>query len=457
MSQDELSSLFPGRRAALGLSPSGSTSPKEPSLRPFGWNKKTFPAVTPEPEDGGEEELWEGPIFPPTTSLGIQVKDEDDQSDWFRIDDMLNVLLDREGSDLHLSAGAYPTIRVHGDMIPLTQYPRLSGELIAKTIFEIVSTSQKNTFENEKELDFAYTLAGRSRFRVNIMQQQHHVGAVMRAIPWEIKTIEELGLPEQIREWASLPRGLVLITGTTGSGKSTTLAAIIDHANRTRAGHIITIEDPIEFVHPHQLSIVDQREVGEDTKSFAAALKHVLRQDPDIILVGELRDLETISVALTAAETGHLVFGTLHTQSAEETINRIIDVFPDSSQDQIRTQLAGCLQGIACQTLLKKIKGGRCVAVEIMIGTPAIRNLIREKKTEQMQSIIQAGAKFGMQTLDSELEKLVLEGTVDWKEAADKSTNYSQFIERLHGEEGIKDIERRTRARSESSAERFVI
>lgn len=374
---------------------------------------------------------------------GIIIKEETDGEE-LNIDDLLEEMLDLNGSDLHLSARNYPCIRVHGAMTPIETHRKLSGDEINRMVTDIMSTQQRNKFEEEWELDFAYDLVGRSRFRVNVMRQRGEVSVTMRTIPWEIKTVEELGLPAVMREWSQLTRGLVLVTGPTGSGKSTSLAAIIDHANRTRKGHIVTIEDPIEFIHEHKGCVINQREVGTDTKSFAHALKHVLRQDPDIILVGELRDLETISVAISAAETGHLVFGTLHTQSAGETISRIIDVFPEGSQTQIRTQLAATIQGIACQTLLKSYDGNsRRAAVEVLVGTSALRNVIREGKLEQVQSSLQSGTRHGMQTLDAELEKLVLSGQVHWREAHEKASDKATFLESLGGEEGAEKIDRR--------------
>lgn len=362
------------------------------------------------------------------------------------IDDFLDYMLENGGSDLHLSAGSYPMVRKHGEMIPIPNQTKLSGDDIARLITDIMTINQRNVFEEEWELDFAYTLPGKSRFRVNVMRQQGNVSVVMRTIPWEIKSVEQLGLPTVMREWASIPRGLILVTGPTGSGKSTSLAAIIDHANRTRKGHIVTIEDPIEFVHEHRMSVINQREVGTDTKSFAAALKHVLRQDPDIILVGELRDLETISVALSAAETGHAVFGTLHTQSAAETVSRLVDVFPEGAQQQVRTQIAATIQGIACQTLLKTYDGkGRVAATEIMVGTSAIRNLIREGKLEQIPSALQTGEKYGMQTLDSVLERYVREGKVHFEDALDKAHNRKELEQALGGRENIEKLDRQIR------------
>lgn len=303
-----------------------------------------------------------------------------------------------------------------------------------------MTQEQRNTFETDWELDFAHEIVGYSRFRVNVLRQKKQVGAVMRAIPFEIKSVEELGLPDTVKSFAYYPRGLVLVTGPTGSGKSTTLAAIIDLVNRVRATHIVTIEDPVEFVHEHKKSIIDQREVLEDTKSFAQALKHVLRQDPDIILLGEMRDLETISAAVTAAETGHLVFGTLHTQSAKETITRIIDVFPDGAKEQIRTQLAAGIKAIVCQTLIKKRGGGRVAALEILIANDAIRSLIREGKLHQVESAMETSRESGMQTLTNNLLELVKAGKIEPLDAAEKAPNYEKFIEKLGGEAGIKRI-----------------
>lgn len=365
-----------------------------------------------------------------------------EDSDTLSIDDLLIMMLDRDGSDLHLSARSYPMIRIHGEMERAGSLPRLSGKQIDTAIRALMSTAQQKKFDDDWELDFAYSLEGRSRFRVNVMRQRGETTVVMRVIPWEIKTVEQLGLPTVIRDWSSLARGLVLITGPTGSGKSTTLASIIDHANRTRKGHIVTIEDPVEFVHEHQGCVVNQREIGADTHSFAEALKHVLRQDPDIILIGEMRDLETIQVALTAAETGHLVFGTLHTQSAAETISRIIDVFPEGAQQQVRTQLSATLQGVACQTLLKTRDGkGRAAAVEIMVVNDGLRAQIREGKIAQIKSSLQSGAKLGMQTLDAALGVLVKSGKVSWKDAAEKATDPAEFIKDMGGEAALTRAE----------------
>ena len=327
----------------------------------------------------------------------------------------------RNASDLHVTAGAPPSIRVDGGLRPIEGAPRWMPEKVTKALYSLLLPEQRERFEREQELDFAYT-AGGARFRVNFYQQRNSIGGAFRLIPQEIKPLEQLGVPASIGKFAGLARGLVLVTGPTGSGKSTTLAAIIDLVNRTRADHIMTVEDPIEFLHRHQKSLVNQREVGHDTHSFANALKHVLRQDPDVILIGELRDLETIAVALTAAETGHLVFATLHTQSAAQTIDRVIDVFPPHQQGQVRAQLAATLQGVVCQTLVKKASGsGRVVATEVLVTTPAIGNLIREGKTYQITSMMQAGRGLGMHTMDQHLAELVDAGQITREAALEKA------------------------------------
>jgi twitching motility protein PilT len=298
----------------------------------------------------------------------------------------LNAVVTGRGSDLHVSAGAPPMIRVDGGLRPVPGFEEWTPARVATALQSILSDDQKQALQTDRELDFAYGLSASARFRVNMYWQRANMGAAFRIIPTEIKQLSALGVPAKIGEFAALARGLVLVTGPTGSGKSTTLAALIDLVNSTRADHIVTVEDPIEFMHKNKKSLVNQREVGHDTHSFAAALKHVLRQDPDVILIGELRDLETISVALTAAETGHLVFATLHTQNAAQTIDRIIDVFPPFQQGQVRAQLGSTLQGVISQTLVKKIGGGRAVATEVLVATPAISNLIREGKTYQIGS-----------------------------------------------------------------------
>ena len=329
------------------------------------------------------------------------------------IPELLEVVLERGASDLHLTVGAPPTIRLHGDLVRLDEYPVMTPKGLQGMIYAILPQKARERLEQELELDMSYALPGKARFRVNVYFQRDSIGAAFRLIPYEIKTIEELGLPSVVADLARYPRGFVVVTGPTGSGKSTTLAAMVDIVNRERQAHIMTVEDPIEFLHKHRNCIVNQREVGADTHSFAAALKHVLRQDPDVILVGEMRDLETISTAITAAETGHLVFATLHTQDAPQTIDRIIDVFPPHQQQQVRVQLATTLQGVVTQQLLQTADGrGRVVAVEVLVATPAVRNLIREGKTHQIYSIMQAGGRFGMQTMDQSLANLVKAGKI---------------------------------------------
>lgn len=344
------------------------------------------------------------------------------------LDAALRAMIENGASDLHLTSGSPPMIRLDGGLRPLEGFPVVYGESLQRTLYSVLSQKQREVFEDQLELDFAYAVRGVSRFRVNLYKQRDSIGAAFRMIPYEIKPLEELGVPPVVANFAGLPRGLVLVTGPTGSGKSTTLAAIIDLANRSRNDHIMTVEDPIEFLHRHKKSLINQREVGSDTHSFASALKHVLRQDPDIILVGEMRDLETISVALTAAETGHLVFATLHTQDAAQTIDRIIDVFPAYQQDQIRTQLASALQGVVCQTLCKKANGkGRVVATEVMLATAAVRNLIREGKTHQIYSAMQAGAKEGMHTMDQHLAELVKGSRITYEVGLEKCHNVEDF------------------------------
>src|SRR5512133_2936352 len=308
--------------------------------------------------------------------------------------ELLDVVLARGASDLHLTVGAPPTIRLNGDLERLSEYPMMTPRALQGMIYAILPQKMRERLEQELELDMSYALPGKARFRVNVYYQRDSIGAAFRLIPYEIKTVESLGLPSVVSDLARYPRGFVVVTGPTGSGKSTSLAGMVDIVTRERSAHIMTVEDPIEFLHKHQQCIVNQREVGSDTHSFAQALKHVLRQDPDVILVGEMRDLETISTAITAAETGHLVFATLHTQDAPQTIDRIIDVFPTNQQQQIRVQLAGALQGVVCQQLVPTADGnGRVVGVEIMMATPAIRNLIRDGKTHQIYLSMQAGGR----------------------------------------------------------------
>ncbi len=342
--------------------------------------------------------------------------------DKVHVNRLLEILIDMKGSDLHLTAGTVPQVRVDGELIGLDEFGVLKPAPLRSMLYEILTNRQKQQLEERRELDCSHPLPGKGRFRVNMFFQRGSIGAVMRAIPNEIVPLSQLGMPEVVADLAQLQRGLVLVTGPTGSGKSTTLASILDLVNSTRAGHIMTVEDPIEFMHRHKRSIVNQREVGADTLSFSAALKHALRQDPDVILVGEMRDLETIATAITAAETGHLVFATLHTQNAPKSVERIIDVFPAHQQQQIRVQLASSLQAIIAQQLLPRRSGsGRVAAVELMIVTAAIRNLIRESKLHQITTAMQAGGKYGMQTMDQALAALVKDGTIDYPVAVERA------------------------------------
>lgn len=349
------------------------------------------------------------------------------------IDQVLLEVIEKGASDLHITVGSPPVIRLHGSLVPL-DYPKLMPQDTKEMLYGILTQEQREMLERNWEYDFSYSLPGKGRFRVNIFFQRNSLSGAFRLIPVKIPTLQELHLPLVLEEFTRKPRGLVLVTGPTGSGKSTTLASLINIINETRNCHIITIEDPIEFLHPHKKSIVNQREVGSDTKSFPQALKYVLRQDPDVILIGEMRDLETISTALTAAETGHLVFATLHTQDAPQTIDRIVDVFPPYQQQQIRIQLAGVLQGVIAQQLLATKDGqGRIVAVEVLIPTPGVRNLIREAKTHQIYTAIQTGGKYGMQTMDQALADLVRRGKISYEIALQRAIdqqNLKQFLDK---------------------------
>ncbi len=329
------------------------------------------------------------------------------------IDDLLRYAVEVGASDLHLTARMPACIRLNGAIRPIEGCPKLDNETIRDMVFGILPQSHRERFEEERELDTSHSIAGVGRFRVNVFMQRGTVASVLRAIPHEIPSFESLGVPESIRAFTELRRGLVLVTGPTGSGKSTTLATLIDIINRSKPLHIVSVEDPIEFLHNHKRSVVNQREVGQDTKSFAEALRRVLREDPDVILVGEMRDLDTISMALTAAETGHLVFATLHTQDAPQTIDRVIDVFPTNQQEQVRTQLAACLEGVVTQQLILNAEGtGRLACCEVMMCTSAVRNLVRSAKTHQVYSLMQTGAQYGMQTMDQGLARLVKEGRI---------------------------------------------
>ena len=345
------------------------------------------------------------------------------------IDDLLEQLVAHGGSDLHVSVGSPPVVRVRGHIHRLEGYEPLTADDTRMLLYRILSSEQQKHFEIKRQLDFAYSIPGLARFRVNVYYQRESVGAAFRTIPTDIKSAEELGLPSVLHELAKQPRGVVLVTGPTGSGKSTTLAAIVDEINRTRAEHILTVEDPIEFVHKHKRCIVNQREIGPDATSFAEALKAALRQDPDVILVGEMRDLETISTALTAAETGHLVFGTLHTQSAPSTIDRIIDVFPPSQQEQVRIMIANSLQGVVTQALIPTADGnGRVAALEILLPDDAVRNLIRQGKVEQVYSVMQTNTARGMQTMEQALADLIMRSVIKVEDGLSRSSRREQLI-----------------------------
>jgi twitching motility protein PilT len=345
------------------------------------------------------------------------------------IDALLEQMVGRNASDLHLSVGAAPAIRVRGEITPMEGYDVLTADATRDLLYRILSSEQQKNFELSRQLDFAHAIPGLARFRVNVYMQREAVGAAFRLIPDEIKSLEELNLPSSLHELTHKPRGLFLVTGPTGSGKSTTLAALIDEINRTRTDHILTIEDPIEFVHRHKRCIVNQREIGPDATSFAEALRAALRQDPDIILVGEMRDLETIGTALTAAETGHLVFGTLHTQSAPSTIDRIIDVFPAAQQEQVRVQIAGTLQAVVTQALLPTADGhGRVAALEVLFPDDAVRNLIRQGKVEQVYSVMQTNTGRGMQTMEQALAELTLRGVITPDIALSSTSRAEQYL-----------------------------
>lgn len=354
------------------------------------------------------------------------------------LDYLLTEMVKADGSDLVLKEGAPPLFRVHGDLLP-TQFPRLTADQVEKLVYSIVTDKQRIAFEKGLELDLAHQIPDVSRFRVNFMFQRNTITGCFRAIPLEIQTLEELNLPAICRYFCERPRGLVLVTGPTGSGKTTTLAAMVNYINERMAVHIMTVEDPIEFVHEDKKALINQRELGTDTLSFANALKFVLRQDPDVILVGEMRDLETIALAITAAETGHLVFGTLHTTDAVQTVDRVIDVFPTHQQQQVRMQMSVNLIGVVSQTLLKTSDGkGRVAAFETMVAVPAIRNLIREAKTHQINSSIQTGSKQGMMTLDQYLADLARRRIVKFEDAAAKAGNLQEFMN-IYGEAVSQD------------------
>jgi twitching motility protein PilT len=357
----------------------------------------------------------------------------------YSIDDLLEQMVTRNASDLHLSVGSAPAMRVNGKVERMPDVPALTADDTQQLLYRILSSEQQKNLEIKRQIDMSHSIPGLARFRVNIYFQREALAAAFRLIPEELKTLEELGLPSTLHEFADKPRGLIVVTGPTGSGKTTTLAALIDEINRTRAEHILTIEDPVEFVHRHKRCIVNQREIGPDATTFGEALRAALRQDPDVILLGEMRDLETIGTALTAAETGHLVFGTLHTQSAPGTIDRMIDVFPAEQQEQVRVQIASSLQGVITQTLLPTADGtGRVAALEILIPDDAVRNLIRQGKIEQVYSVMQTATSRGMQTMEQALAELTLRGVIT-KEVAMGSSSRRDQLEGLLERMGFVD------------------
>ncbi len=365
---------------------------------------------------------------------------------------LLEEMIEKDASDLHLVAGERPKLRVDGDIVSASSEDVMTPKDTLSLAYSVLTENQKKRFETESELDFSFGIQNLARFRGNVFKQRGCVSVVIRQIPFNVKTFNELGLPNVVAQLADRPRGLVLVTGPTGSGKSTTLAAMIDKINKELKGHIITVEDPIEFIHRHQTCIVNQREVGTDTNSFQAALKYALRQDPDVVLIGEMRDLETIQAALTIAETGHLAFATLHTNSAAESINRIIDVFPSHQQSQVRAQLAFVLEGVVTQTLLQRAKGrGRVMAPEIMICTPAIRALIRDDKVHQIESSMQAGKKYGMQTLNDALYQLYMGREVTKDECLRVTSKPNDFLRSI-GEAPPDDKEIPTPAQAAAQA-----
>ncbi len=371
------------------------------------------------------------------------------------VNDLLKIAVDQGASDLHLKVGSYPMMRVRGELHTVSEEKKLDHEDVVAMSAAIMSTQQRQKFKETQEVDLAYSVAGLGRFRCNIFQQRGTVGLVLRVIPMQIRTIDELGLPPILKKIAEEERGLVLVTGTTGSGKSTTLAAMIDHINKTRAAHVMTVEDPIEFLHRDNMSLVNQREVAVDTKSFAHALRSALRQDPDVILVGEMRDFETIETGLLAAETGHLVFSTLHTLDATETINRIIAVFPPHQQKQIRVQLASVLKAVVSQRLIPRADGkGRAPAVEVLISTPLVRDAIVDKdKTHLIPGAIAAGtSQYGMQTFDQSIFSLYEQGIVSYEEALRWVSNVDEFKLRVQGITTTADMSREQMAQATAAA-----
>jgi twitching motility protein PilT len=354
-------------------------------------------------------------------------------TDVLKIEGLLEHVVKQDGSDLHLTVGVPPMIRVDGALKPIPNIPPLTEAEVEKLVFSVVDEIQKEILEKDMEVDFSFAFGDVARFRANAYHQKGNLGLALRLIPTKIRTLEELGMPQVVNNFAELPRGLVLVTGPTGSGKSTTLAAMIARINDTRADHIITIEDPIEYTHAHKKSVIEQREVHYDTRSFSAALRSVLREDPDVVLIGEMRDLETIAAAITIAETGHLVLATLHTNNAAQSIDRIIDVFPPHQQQQIRTQLSNILQAIVSQRLIPAIGGGRVAAAEIMVANSAVRNIIREGKTHQLDAVIQTGSAEGMQSMDHMLATLVKSGKITIDEARGYAIDIKELDRLIHG------------------------
>ena len=350
-----------------------------------------------------------------------------------RIEILLEEIVRKNASDLHLQVGLPPMMRLDGGLMPFSGYNNLNAEQVEKLVFAILDEDQQRILLKDKEFDFSFAFGDLGRFRVNAFHERGNLAASLRLIPNDIKTVTELGMPPVIQTFADYPRGLVLVTGPTGSGKSTTLEALVDKINTEKARHIITIEDPIEFTHKSKRSAIVQREVHYDTYSFSAALRSALRQDPAVVLIGEMRDLETISAAITIAETGHLVFATLHTNSAAQSIDRMIDVFPPHQQPQVRSQLANILQGICAQRLIPAIGGGRVVAAEVMVANPAVRNIIREGKTHQLDTVIQTGADQGMQTMDRTLVKLVQTGAITYDNAREYAVDLTEFERLMRG------------------------
>ncbi|PYN07076.1 MAG: type IV pili twitching motility protein PilT [Candidatus Rokuibacteriota bacterium] len=350
--------------------------------------------------------------------------------------DLLQIMIDRGASDLHITTSTYPQIRVSGKLVQLTEFEQLTPQDTQRLAYSVLNEAQKQKFEEENELDLSFGIQNLARFRCNVYRERGAVAAAIRVVPFKIRSFDDLNLPPIVRQLADRPKGLILVTGPTGSGKSTTLAAMIDKINSERTEHILTIEDPIEFVHPHKKCLVNQREIFADTHSFKNALKSILRQDPDVVLVGEMRDLETVGAALTIAETGHLTLATLHTNSCAQTMNRIIDVFPTDQQSQVRAQLSLVLEGVLSQQLIPKIGGGRVMALEIMVSTPAVRNLIREEKIHQIYSAMQSGQKFGMQTMNQALVELISRRQITREEAMNRSTNPEELAQLLLQVEG---------------------